>query len=235
MLQSDPYADPWTIAPVNLHNCSSLLCHLREHPADAVVLQFGNYETLASVKRHIRSILHLHRQYHHSENDSDKQLDPDTTFFSTPTWRLRVFTKRIYGHSLGHIHPPLFDAAAFRRNAEKLLSDLASLESNAPRLVVFLSPIPCADPLIRRYRHQAAHILDDLCNTASPRLPFRLRYLDTEHALGLDSRNALSLGIFADDLHLNRKGHRILGDTLASIMQHYLCFDAQEDRMHSLQ
>jgi hypothetical protein len=240
MLQSDTYADPATIAPINLHNCgSSLLRHLRQQPADALILQLGNYETLASIKRHIRSVLHLSHQKHHSEGDSDEQIDPGTTFLSTPSWRLRVFSKQIYGHSLGHLHPPLFDAVAFRHNAEQLLANLEQLQANAPRLVVFLSPIPCADPLIRRYRHQASQILCDLCRSFSPHLSFRLRYLDTEYALGLDSRNAsrnvLRSGIFADDLHLNGKGHQILGDTLAAIMQNDACFAVQENRIPSLQ
>jgi hypothetical protein len=236
MLQLAPYADPSTIAPINLRNCStSLLCHLREHPADAVILQLGNYETMGSVKKHIRSILHLNRHGHDSSRSKETNLDPDAVFPSTTAWRLRVLSKQIYAHSFGHIHPPLFDADSFRRHAEQLFSDLEHLQASAPKLVVFLSPIPCADPLIRHYRHEAARILGNLCSNASTHLPFRLRYLDTEQALGLNSRNVLSTGIFADDLHLNRKGHEILGNTLAAIMQHDPCFAVQEDRMHSMQ
>ena len=234
MLQSDPCADPFTIAPINLRNCTSLLSHLREHPADMLILQLGNYETLASIKKHLRAILHLNRQPHHSGSDTNKQLDPDTNFYSSTAWRFRVLSKRIYGHSLGHLHPPLFDARAFRKQAMQLISDLEGLQYCAPRLVVFLSPIPCADPLIRHYRHKASRIFYDLCNNASPHLPFQLRYLDTEHALGLDSHNAYSLGVFADDLHLNRKGHQILGSTLATIM-HDPCFATQEEHTHSFQ
>jgi hypothetical protein len=237
MLQSNPYAVPATIAPINLRNCSSLLGHLKQHSTDAVILQFGNYETLASVKKHIRAVLHLGRQPHHSENDSDGQLNPDTVFPSTPGWRIRVLSKQIYSYSLGRIHPPLFDAKAFRRHSEKLLADLAQLEACAPKLIVFLSPIPCADSLIRHYRCQAARILSDLCSNAPADLPFRLRFLDTTQALGIGPRTAgaLNAGVFADDLHLNGKGHQLLGNALARFLRDDPCLAPHEESVDQLQ
>jgi len=118
MLQPDPFADPSTIAPINLRNCSSLLWHLHQQPTDLVILQLGNYETLASIKKHIRSVLHLSKQTHYTESSSDGQLDPDTVFSTTLLWRLRVLSKQIYGRSLGHTHPPLFDAVSFRHHVK---------------------------------------------------------------------------------------------------------------------
>jgi hypothetical protein len=233
MLESGRYADSSTIAPINLRNCSSLLCHLSEKPADIVILQLGNYETLASIKKHLRSVFHLsHKHYSSYESNSDTQINPDTVFPFTPAWRLRVLFKQIYGRSLGHIHPPLFDSEAFRLYSEQLLADLERLQASAPKLVVFLSPIPCGDPLISYYRCQAARILSNLCSNAPAYLPFRVRYLDTAQALGIGpgTADALSAGIFADDLHLNRRGHQLLGRTLASILQQDPCLAPSEDR-----
>lgn len=208
-----------TVAPINLRNSSSLLQLLRQQPADTVILQFGNYETMASIKKHIRAVLHLGRKYHCSEN-SGLQVPPDTLFISTLPWRLRVLCKLAYGYTLGHIPPALFDARAFRRQCEQLLSDLEHLE-DTPRIVIFLSPIPCADPLINRYRCQAAQIIRCLCDAASPRLPFHVRYVDSAQVLGITPQitQALHTRVFADDLHLNGRGHLLLGLGLATILQ----------------
>lgn len=210
-----------TLAPINLRNCTSLLQLLRQQPADIVVLQFGNYETLASIKKHLRAILHLSRQKHGSSESTGWQLPPDALFSSTPLWRLRGLCKMAYGRTLGHIRPALFDANSFGCQCEQLLSDLEHLQENAPRLVIFLSPIPCADPLISCYRRQAARIIRRLCDAASPRLPFHVCYVDSAQALGItpQTTQALRARIFADDLHLNGRGHLLLGIALATILQ----------------
>jgi lysophospholipase L1-like esterase len=226
MLEAIPPATLATIAPVNLRNCAPLIPHLRQQPADVVILQLGNYETLASIRKHLRAVLRLSRPSSSSklEGDAGVPLEPDTIFPPTAPWRLRVLSKQLYGMSIGRMDPPLFDAKTFRHSAEQLLSNLAQLHESAPKLLIFLSPIPTADPLIRRYRSQAAEILNDLCSKAPDNLPFRVHYLDSAAALGIGHQNkqALTAGIFADDLHLNRRGHLLLGNALASVLQQNL-------------
>jgi lysophospholipase L1-like esterase len=224
MLAAAPPATLSTIAPVNLRNCSPLIPHLRQHPADVVILQLGNYETLASIKKHLRAVLRLRRPAQsQQESDVGVPLEPDTVFESTPAWRRRVLSKQLYAGSIGRMNPSLFDGEAFRLRYEKLLTDLQS-ETNAPRLIVALSPIPCADHLIRHYRSQAAEILRQICNKVPSQSSIRVHYLDSAHALGIGHRSthALSASIFANDLHLNRRGHLLLGNALASVLHQNL-------------
>ena len=224
MLASAPPATLSTLAPVNLRNRTPLLPLLREQPADVVILQLGNYETLASIKKHLRAVLRLSPPAQsRQESDTGVPLDADTVFRPTPAWRRRVLSKQLYSRSFGYMSPPLFDAETFRLRYAQLLADLQS-ETHAPRLIVALSPIPCADHLIRNYRSQAAEILRQVCNELPLRLTSRVHYLDSAQALGIENQNtqALSAGIFADDLHLNRRGHLLLGNALASVLHQNL-------------
>jgi lysophospholipase L1-like esterase len=224
MLSSAPTATLSTLAPVNLRNCSALIPLIRLQPADVVILQLGNYETLASIKKHLRSVLRFRRSAQsRQESDIGIQLEPDTNFQSTPTWRRRIFYKQIYSKSLGHMSPPLFDSEAFRLHHTQVLTELQS-ETHAPRLIVALSPIPCADHLIRHYRSQAAEILRQVCSNLPPHPTSQVHFFDSAQALGIDGRNieTLAAGIFADDLHLNRRGHLLLGNALASVLQQNL-------------
>jgi lysophospholipase L1-like esterase len=224
VLSSAPPATLSTLAPVNLRNCTALIPLIRRQPADVVILQLGNYETLASIKKHLRAVLRFSRSAQsRQESDTGIQLEPDTDFQSTPTWRRRVLYKQIYSKSLGQMSPPLFDSEAFRLRYTQVLTELQS-ETHAPRLIVALSPIPCADHLIRHYRYQAAEILRQVCSDLPPHPTSRVHYLDSAQALGIDGRNTelLAAGIFADDLHLNRRGHLLLGNALASVLQQNL-------------
>ncbi len=232
-LRALPGAQSTTIAPVNVRNASIMLGRLRQQPADILILQFGNYETLASIRKHLRATLRLRKQgnagqstvsgrKHSSEKDTGVPLPPDTIFHPTLPWRLRVLSKELYSHATLDVVPPLFDARGFQLRCRQLLLDLAQTLPNPPRHVVFLSPIPCADHLICHYRMQATEIIHTVCDQAPRTLPFHVHFLDCARALGVRNsvRQSFAAGVYADDLHLNRHGHQLLGDALSNLLQH---------------
>ncbi len=233
MLAEIGSAELTTIAPVNLRHYIPLTTHLQQQSADVLILQLGNYETLASIKKHIRAVLRAKRQSRLVASQSSScenvkrdtaALDPDTVFQPTAAWRLRVFGKQLYSATVGHLRPLLFDAAKLERSYERLISELLHSPSGAPAFIIVMAPIPCADHLIRRCRLQASEILQRLSNGFSQQFPSRVLFLDSARALGVDARTDLSSAesVFADDLHLNRRGHLALGTALTALIRNHI-------------
>jgi lysophospholipase L1-like esterase len=74
--------------------------------------------------------------------------------------------------------------------------------------------------MIRRNRSQAAEIVRKTCRESASHFRPQLHYLDSSEALGIShqTQQLFAAGLFADDLHLNSRGHHLLGSALASLL-----------------
>ena len=226
-LGATPHVTLSTVAPLNLRNYPRLLEHLRQQPADVLILQLGNYETMGSIPEHFRATFHIGPSSRSSDSKSKTiasdvgiPVKPDAVFLPSTTWRLRVLVKQVYSLAATNLNSPLFDAEDFRLRCEEMLTAISESAPNGPRHIIFLSPIPCADHLIRRNRSHAAEIVREVCRETASHFRPKLHYLDSAEALGIGhrTRQLFAVGIFADDLHLNRRGHHLLGSALAPLL-----------------
>lgn len=226
-LSATPHATFSTVAPLNLRNYRVLLKHLYEQPADVLILQMGNYETMGSIPNHFRKTFSIGRRSgspssnsKSTSGDAQIPLEPDAVFLPSTTWRLRILAKQVYSLAASGLNQPVFDAEDFRLRCREILTALSESAATRPRHIIFLSPIPCADHLIRRHRSHAAEIVREVCGEVAPDIRPKLYFLDSREALGISrrSRQLFAAGIFADDTHLNRRGHHLLGSALASLL-----------------
>jgi len=225
-LGSTPHVTLSTVAPLNLRNYPRLLKHLRQQPADVLILQLGNYETLGSIPKHFRTTFRIGRRSGISSTGSKTivgdvgiPVKPDSVFFPSTAWRLRILAKQVYSLAATKLNSPLFDAEDFRLLCQEFLAGVSE-SSSGPKHIIFLSPLPCADHMIRRNRSQAAEIVRKTCRESASHFRPQLHYLDSSEALGIghQTQQLFAAGIFADDLHLNSRGHHLLGRALASLL-----------------
>ncbi len=205
------------IAPIGLGNPSRLFDQLQhDPPPDIAILQFGNYEVPRPIAKHARAVLSqslLSKAITRSSLSSKRpwlSLPPNHVFEPTPGWHARVALKSAYASAAQYLNPPLYDASAVRERLRWLLSQVAPFK--VP-ITVVLTPLPCADHMARNFRIAAAPIFHEESARAG------VLSLDTAAALGYSARKPRSFEIYADDRHLNLRGHQLLASALTELLE----------------
>ena len=119
------------------------------------------------------------------------------------SWDVKNLLKLQLASVLGSAY---FDAADFQRRLSTFCGEVAALGLSR---VVLLSPLPCADRVFMRNRLQVVE------HFRQEGKRFGFVYVDVMSNL---LAAAQGRDIFHDSIHLNKKGHALLGQLVAQVL-----------------
>jgi hypothetical protein len=179
---------------------------------DLLVLQLGSYETCLRVSVRVkRSVRTLAPVLLAGEPDANDWVPaPNRVVREDVNWRAHSLARGVGDWLTGH---RLVDLPTQRRHLTTFLDRVGALP--LPRVLV-LSPLPCADPTILRYRRRFAPTF------AAESAARGFGYLDAFECLSTRDSPRVGAALFADRIHLSALGHRLLGGLLATAIERTL-------------
>lgn len=168
-----------------------------ERKPDCVVLQLGHLELCGgSAPRSTSASRSFER------GATEAPISPFRTRWSTNIWRVRSWVKYCREVALRWRR---VDYLNFERELQAFAEQMRSA-TDSP--ILLLSPLPCADPALRRYRRMALDIYRRCAEHHG------LTYIDAFHLVP-----SMSLRFpYYDAIHLNADGHHVLGVLVARQM-----------------
>ena len=196
---------------------------------DVLILQIGNYEFLPvfykGIKKKLglktkskRSKPHKARSYTIKTLDMKNKIDDglsidDMKFFKeTVTFKIKMAIKNTI---ITIFNYPFFSEDKIVVDINKLFIIIKAL--NIPKVII-LSPLPCADTGVMRYRRLGAELVKQKTNEYGFDYSNMLDDLLTPYKV-----NKTTVDIFIDENHLNKKGHLMVGTILGENLARQFC------------
>lgn len=190
------------LGAIHLGHASKLVdacAHQRPH---ALVLQMGHFETTKPLTGASNS-----RSGSTSTSGSSRDSATQPALFRTRLQTLSWDVKNLIKLQLARVRgKTYFDASDVQRSLGAFCDEIAKLD--LPR-VILLSPLPCADRVSLGNRHKL------LTHFESNAKRCNFDYLDVMSSLLAAARGK---DIYYDAIHLNRKGHELLGQLVAQLL-----------------
>ena len=206
---------------VRLDAHDGLLQSLRQRLPDLLVLQLGNYEASMRAKKHFRRFV-LRRgnvggigsSSSSSSSSAGLSLTPETCFNPTMRHYASLLCRQAYSLAAALCGKPLCDPKKFKAAHRTLFDSLREF----PQLrILMISPLPCADTLVRRHRKRSAQAAEQEAAHAG------VDFIDTAAVLASAARaSRRDYSIYVDSDHLNGHGHALMGEELARRMHRIL-------------
>lgn len=201
------------ISPIHLGHAGKVVLHCARTRPNTLVLQLGHFETTLRVRSN--NVSHPKKG---TTGDPSSNSAPPKALFRTRiqrlTWDAKNIIKLQIAVLLGKSH---FDAKEVNCRLSAFCDEIAGL--GLPR-VILLSPLPCADRVTLRNRLK----LLDHFRAQGERPGFV--YLDVMSSL---LAAAFGKDIYYDAIHLNHKGHALLGQLVGQAVMEQATNPACED------
>jgi len=129
--------------------------------------------------------------------------DADATFVSTKKFQVAQFFKHLF-------HCLFFYKVLNKKQCTLFIDDFFSaIKKSGVKDVVILSPFPCTDKVVNRYRKMGTELL------YQKSLEYGFNFVDVFSAIQEEYRGRI---FTIDDGHLNKKAHAMLGELLSDYL-----------------
>jgi hypothetical protein len=196
-------SDSRRLPTLALSRSEALIEACRDCSPDIVVLQLANYETCLRVGVRVRKLLRRVGLRAGRRPPPDWAPRPAAQLRPDGVWRLRTIGAQALDAAVGH---RLVDVPRVGQRFDDVLAQVTA--ATAARVIV-IGPLPCAHPVVLRYRRELAPLVRRSAASHG------CEYVDALHLFA--GRSAASGdGLGADAIHLNAASHRLLGEHIGA-------------------
>jgi hypothetical protein len=182
------------LSPLPLSKPQSATRICEDFNPDILVLQLGNYESITNFKKFFNKKLGIN--LNKKNKNSIVSSVPTHDFIPDFKWHIKNNLKYIIDSLFFH------KVVDLKEVENKLKIFFHTVSEQKIKNVIVLSPLPCKDLTVYKYRE---HINKMIKETAEN---FGFYFFDV---LNFEKQYSHSDYIFTDPIHLNKKGHEILG------------------------
>lgn len=189
------------VSSINLNNVGRVgesCANFRPH---ILILQMGHFETTKHVRRGPGS--RTTTTEWNSSRNAAAQYEIFTSRPNTLYWEFKNLVKHQFSRMRG---TAVIDVSDIRRKLEVFCDEIVSF--NIPH-VILLSPLPCADRVSLGYRLKLSDSFREIAMKSG------FVYLDVMKSLLMLANGK---DIYYDSIHLNKKGHALLGQMVAKCL-----------------